>query len=107
MTIAARAVTAPSGVSSRSRGPPCSMRMTGVFSAIGSPSPVAPISATHVAARLLRMEGQIGAVTPGAFADLIVVDGDPLADLSLLTRQGQHMPLIMKDGAFIKQERLN
>lgn len=64
-------------------------------------------SATHVAARLLRMEGQIGAVIPGAFADLIVVDGDPLVDLSLLTRQGQHMPLIMKDGAFIKQERLN
>ncbi|MEV6119412.1 amidohydrolase family protein [Streptomyces sp. NPDC052077] len=43
-------------------------------------------SATTVAARLLGMEGRIGEVTPGAFADLVVVDGDPLADLSVLTR---------------------
>lgn len=61
-------------------------------------------SATSHAATLLRMEGQIGCVTPGAFADLVVVDGDPLADLSLLTRQGAHMPAIMKDGRFIKNE---
>lgn len=59
-------------------------------------------SATHIAARLLRMEGKIGTVAPGAFADLIVVDGNPLDDLALLTRQGAHMPMIMKAGAFIK-----
>lgn len=64
-------------------------------------------SATHVAAKLLRMEGQIGTVAAGAFADLIVVDGDPLKDLSLLTRQGQHMPLIMKGGVFAKQSSLS
>lgn len=63
-------------------------------------------STTHIAAKLLRMEGKIGTIAPGAFADLIVVDGNPLADLSLLTRQGQHMPLIMKDGAFVKRESL-
>ena len=60
-------------------------------------------SATHIAAKLCRMEGKIGVVAPGAFADLIVVDGDPLADLSLLTRQGAHIPLIMKNGAFAKR----
>lgn len=60
-------------------------------------------SATHIAARLLRMEGKIGTIAPGAFADLIVVDGNPLDDLALLTRQGAHMPMIMKDGAFIKR----
>ena len=60
-------------------------------------------AATHVAAKLLRMEGQIGCVAPGAFADLIVVDGDPLKDISLLTRQGAHLPMIMKDGVFIKR----
>ena len=49
-------------------------------------------SATHVAARLLRMEGRIGCIAPGAFADLVVVDGDPLADLSLLTGQGATCP---------------
>jgi imidazolonepropionase-like amidohydrolase len=56
------------------------------------------------AARLLRMEGQIGIVAPDAFADLIVVDGDPLADLSLLTQQGRHLPVIMQDGEFVKNE---
>lgn len=64
-------------------------------------------SATHVAAKLLRLEGKIGTLAPGAHADLIVVDGDPLKDLSLLTRQGRHMPLIMKDGAFIKRANLS
>lgn len=59
-------------------------------------------SATSVAARLLRMEGKIGVVAPGAYADLVVVDGNPLADLSLLTGQGRHMPAIMLAGRFVK-----
>jgi imidazolonepropionase-like amidohydrolase len=63
-------------------------------------------AATHVAARLLKLEGRIGVVAPGAHADLIVVDGDPLKDLSLLTGQGRHMPVIMKSGAFMKRGRL-
>jgi imidazolonepropionase-like amidohydrolase len=62
-------------------------------------------SATWIAASLCRMEGLIGAVAPGAFADLIVVDGDPLRDLSLLTRQGAHMPLIVKGGEIVKHVR--
>ena len=48
-------------------------------------------SATIYAAQALGYEGRIGAVAPGAYADLIVVDGDPLADIELLTRQGKHM----------------
>ena len=63
-------------------------------------------SATHVAAKLLKMEGLIGTVSAGAHADLIVVDGDPLKDLSLLTRQGRHIPLIMKGGAFMQRASL-
>jgi imidazolonepropionase-like amidohydrolase len=59
-------------------------------------------SATCRGAELLGMAGEIGCVAPGAHADLILVDGDPLADLSLLTGQGGHMPMIMKAGAFIK-----
>jgi imidazolonepropionase-like amidohydrolase len=61
-------------------------------------------SATSYAATLLRMEGQIGTVAAGAHADLIVVDGDPLADLSLLTGQGRHMPIIMQGGRLVKNE---
>ncbi|NIQ96176.1 MAG: amidohydrolase family protein, partial [Desulfuromonadales bacterium] len=41
------------------------------------------ISATSGNAALLQAEGQLGVVAPGALADLIVVDGDPLSDLGL------------------------
>lgn len=61
-------------------------------------------SATLDAAKVLRMEGQIGCIAPGAFADLIVVDGNPLKDIALLTRQGVHIPLIMKEGSIIKND---
>lgn len=61
-------------------------------------------SATLDAAKVLRMEGQIGCITPGAFADLIVIDGNPLTDISLLTDQGSHMRLIMKGGAMVKDD---
>src|SRR5918994_6597964 len=61
-------------------------------------------SATINAARVVREEGKLGVVEPGAYADLIVVDGDPLQDLSVLTGQGRHMPAIMKGGHFVKDE---
>lgn len=60
-------------------------------------------SATVDAAKVLRMEGQIGTIAPGAFADLIAMYGNPLDDLDLLTGQGAHMPLIMKGGEAIKK----
>ncbi|UPY38678.1 amidohydrolase family protein [Sediminicoccus sp. KRV36] len=61
-------------------------------------------SATSIAATLLRQEGRIGVVAPGALADLLVVQGDPLADLALLTEQGAHMPVIMQGGRFVKNQ---
>jgi imidazolonepropionase-like amidohydrolase len=61
-------------------------------------------SATSVNARLLNRAGELGVVKAGALADLIVVDGDPLADLSLLTHQGAHLPVIMKAGELMKME---
>ncbi|RAI03207.1 amidohydrolase family protein [Acuticoccus sediminis] len=60
-------------------------------------------SATTIAARVLRQEGKLGCLEPGAFADLLVIDGNPLKDLSLFGGQGQHMSVIMKDGAFHKR----
>lgn len=59
-------------------------------------------SATSIAARLLRKEGEIGSLTPGAWADLIVVNGNPLDDISLLTGQGKHIPLILQQGKPVK-----
>lgn len=59
-------------------------------------------SATLTAAKLLRMEGEIGCIALGARADLIVVDGNPLEDMRLLTGQGEHLSLIMQSGRAVK-----
>jgi len=59
-------------------------------------------SATSVNARLLGREGELGVVARGAVADLIVVDGDPLADITLLQGQGARMPVVMKAGRFVR-----
>jgi imidazolonepropionase-like amidohydrolase len=59
-------------------------------------------SATTIAAQLLRMEGKLGCLKPGAFADIILVDGNPLKDLSVLTGQGARIPAIMKGGRLVK-----
>lgn len=63
-------------------------------------------SATSTAARLLRKEGEIGSLMPGAWADLIVVDGNPLDDLRLLTEQGRHIPLILQRGRPVKNRNI-
>ena len=55
---------------------------------------------------MLRQDGKLGTLAPGAFADIIVVDGDPLKNLALLEGQGQHLSVIMKGGKFHKN-RLN
>ena len=60
-------------------------------------------SATVVNAELLNRTGELGVVAPGARADLIAVDGNPLADISLLDEQGEHLTHIMKDGIFYKR----
>jgi imidazolonepropionase-like amidohydrolase len=59
-------------------------------------------SATTVGAQLLRMEGKLGTLRAGAYADMILVDGNPLEDLGLLQDQGARLPVIMKGGAFHK-----
>ncbi|MEY4863155.1 MAG: hypothetical protein RLZ51_1250, partial [Pseudomonadota bacterium] len=59
-------------------------------------------SATSVNARILRKEGQLGVLARGAVADLIVLDGDPSKDLTLLTGNGARMPVVMKAGRFFR-----
>lgn len=44
---------------------------------------------------------RLGVVEPGALADLIVVDGDPLADLSLLARPERALKAVIRDDAFV------
>ena len=60
-------------------------------------------SATTVNAALLNRESELGVVAPGARADLIALDGDPLADIALLDGEGEHLALIMKDGVLHKR----
>ena len=59
-------------------------------------------SATLVGAEVVRMQNRLGVITPGALADLLVIDGDPLEDLTLMTEQGANIPIIMKNGELIK-----
>lgn len=61
------------------------------------------LSATRVNAEILGQTGRLGIIAPGALADLIAVDGNPLADLGLLQNQGQHLDLIIKGGAVVKR----
>jgi imidazolonepropionase-like amidohydrolase len=58
--------------------------------------------ATIVGAKILRQEGRLGVIEPGAMADLIVVDGNPLKKLELFLGQGAHIPAIMQGGKFHK-----
>ena len=59
-------------------------------------------SATTIGAKILRMEGKLGCLKAGAFADLLLVDGNPLKDLTVLQGQGKHLAVIMKGGRFHK-----
>jgi imidazolonepropionase-like amidohydrolase len=60
--------------------------------------------ATSVPAEMMLMDGQIGCIAPGAHADLLVVDGDPLKDISLLAANGEHLRAIVRSGAVVKNE---
>lgn len=58
--------------------------------------------ATLVGAEITRTEGKLGTIAPGAYADLLVVDGDPVKNLGLFQEQGKHLSAIMKGGKFHK-----
>jgi imidazolonepropionase-like amidohydrolase len=60
------------------------------------------LSATKVNAELFRMQDRIGSVEPGKYADLIVVEGNPLKNLRVLQVQ-DNLKVIMKGGRFYKK----
>ena len=57
-------------------------------------------AATLGAAEHIEMAGDVGVIAPGAYADLIAVDGDPLADIAQL----QDVDFVMKGGKVYKSE---
>ena len=58
-------------------------------------------SATIVNAELLGKAGELGVIAPGSAADLMLVDGDPLADLGVLVGQGERIDLIVRRGEIV------
>src|SRR5579883_2885643 len=57
-------------------------------------------AATSRAAEMLDMQGEIGVIAPGAYADVIAVSGDPLKEVSELKK----VRFVMHDGAVYKNE---
>jgi len=68
------------------------------------------VQATSLNAELLEragkrhpyQQGPLGVIKPGAYADIIIVDGNPLEDISLLSDPEQNLKLIMKDRGIYK-----
>jgi imidazolonepropionase-like amidohydrolase len=75
-----------------------------------------PATAAACCLLLLLLQGELGELLPGAAADLILVDGDPLQDISCLAGSssngssssscgaggGSNIPLVIKDGLLAK-----
>jgi imidazolonepropionase-like amidohydrolase len=59
-------------------------------------------SATFTAAQLLREEGRLGELVAGAWADVLLVDGDPTRQLSMLTQPDEGVRVIVKSGRVVK-----
>jgi imidazolonepropionase-like amidohydrolase len=67
---------------------------------LGMPPMDAIKSATSRAAEMLDMQGQIGVIAPGAWADIVAVSGDPLVDIKIL----ENVQFVMKDGKVFRNE---
>jgi imidazolonepropionase-like amidohydrolase len=65
----------------------------------GMPAIEAIRSATYHAAKLLRVDDELGTIEAGKLADLVAVQGDPLKDISLMT----NISFVMKDGVVYKK----
>jgi len=60
------------------------------------------VSATRIAAETLGLGTRLGTLESGKMADLIVVEGDPLKDITVL-QQKEKVVAVMKDGQFYKR----
>jgi imidazolonepropionase-like amidohydrolase len=58
------------------------------------------VAATRHNAYAVGLEGQVGEIAPGRLADIIVVNKDPIADITVL-QGGRHLSWVIKDGKII------
>jgi imidazolonepropionase-like amidohydrolase len=73
----------------------CQARVMGAMGAL--------MAATKTNAQIINQEKNLGTIEPGKLADLILVDGDPLADISILEQYQDKIVLIMQGGNIYKQ----
>jgi imidazolonepropionase-like amidohydrolase len=64
-------------------------------------SPLEVLRADYLnGARILMMENQIGKLSPGYFADIVAVSGNPLQDISVT----EHVSFVMKGGVVYRRD---
>jgi imidazolonepropionase-like amidohydrolase len=68
------------------------------------PSPVVLRQATVNGAKQIGMEGKLGELVEGAFADLLFLNENPLDDIATLDRTNENLVLVMKDGRVVKSQ---
>src|SRR5262252_7711168 len=72
-----------------------------IFVKYGGYSPMeAIVAATRDNALAVGLDGQVGEIAAGKFADIIVLDKDPLADITVL-QGGKHLTRVIKDGKIV------
>lgn len=62
------------------------------------------VSSTKTNAEILRIADRLGTIEPGKIADIIVIDGNPLEDMSLFCKYEEKIPVIMKEGELYKNK---
>jgi len=61
------------------------------------------MQATSMNAQIIGAKGDVGVIKAGAYADLLVVEGDPVNDISLLEQDGRALAGIIRNGTFHKR----
>jgi len=60
-------------------------------------------SATSINAEIMQKSGDVGCIAPGAYADLIAIEGNPLNNIHLMAQPEENFSMIMKGGAFVRR----
>jgi imidazolonepropionase-like amidohydrolase len=65
------------------------------------------VAATKTNSEIIRQEQTLGTIEAGKLADLILVDGDPLTDITVLQHYQEKIVLIMQGGLVYKNQKDN
>lgn len=59
-------------------------------------------SATSINAEIMKKSGQVGSLEPGAFADILAIDKNPMRDIHVMTKPEENFSMIMKGGDLVR-----